>query len=76
MSVAEAVTLIGAITAAIVSVMTAAVALRNSSRLATVHQLVNSQSEKLVALADAAGHERGVAETLDRPKLPDQPATT
>lgn len=70
MTVAEAVTLIGAITAAVVSIMTAAVSLRNAGKLSTVHALVDGQSKTLLLLADTAGHERGVAETLDRANQP------
>lgn len=76
MTVAEAVTLIAAVTASAVSLMTAYVSLRNGDKLAVVHALVDGQGTIMRTLAETAGHERGVAETLDRPALRVQVADT
>jgi hypothetical protein len=55
MTVADAVTLIGAITAAVVSVASAIATLRQSAKIDTVHLLVNSQSIRMERLAERAG---------------------
>jgi hypothetical protein len=54
-TVAEAVTLIGALTAAIVSIASAVATLRQSAKIDTVHLLVNSQSIRMERLAERAG---------------------
>lgn len=60
MTVAEAVTLIGAITAAVVSIVTAFAQLRQGAKLDRVHTAVNGQSVRMELLASAAGRAEGL----------------
>jgi hypothetical protein len=53
------VTLIGAITAAIVSIVTALAQLRSAAKLDEVHHLVNGQSVRMEILARATGVAEG-----------------
>jgi hypothetical protein len=59
MTVAEAVTLIGAVAAAIVSVATAIATLRQGGKLDQVHSLVNGQSIRMESLAQRTGFAEG-----------------
>ena|GEM_PF-3921403 len=59
MTVAEAVTLIGAITAAVVSIMTVYLQARTAVKVDEVHHLVNSQSEVVGALHEQLGLKTG-----------------
>lgn len=61
MTVAEAVTLLAAVTAAITAVGSVMVGWRNANQLAAVHLLVNSQASKFEQLAGQAGFASGAA---------------
>jgi len=58
-TVAEALTLIGAITAAVVAIVGALASLRNGQGIAKVHDLVNGQSVRMEALAQRTGFAEG-----------------
>jgi len=58
-TVAEAVTLIGAITAAVVAIVGALASLRNGQSIGKVHDLVNGQSVRMEALATRTGFAEG-----------------
>lgn len=64
MSVQEAVTLIAALTAAVVSTVGALTAWRNAGQLNAVHTIVNSQATKFEALAQKAGFAEGTAASV------------
>jgi hypothetical protein len=71
MSVADAVTLIGAVTAAVVSVMTVYMQLRAGEKIEATHALVNGQSQLVSSLAVQVGLKTG--ELVGRDYIP--PAT-
>lgn len=60
MTVGEAVTLIAAIAAALVSIITAVASLRTGSKLDTVHSLVNGQSVRMEGMARDLGAATGI----------------
>jgi hypothetical protein len=62
MSGPEWATVIAAVAAAIVSILTVALQYGNNQRLSDVHQLVNGASEKINELSTATGHAQGVAD--------------
>lgn len=62
MTVQESVTLIAAITAAIVSVVSALVGGYVAMKTASTHQLVNGQSEALRVLREERGYAAGQAQ--------------
>lgn len=70
MTVAEGVTLIGAVAAAVVSIMTAAIALYTAQKSASTHQLVNGISGKLATAHTAQGHAEGQLEQLVADRVP------
>lgn len=63
MTVAEAVTLIAAVGAFIVSVSGAMVSVHNALQVRQVHKIVNSQASKFEELQRRLGHAEGLAET-------------
>ncbi len=79
MTVAEAVTLIAALTAAITAFGTIAIQWRNSAQLDKVHALVNGQSLRMETLAGAAGFSEGKASggtPAEPPQAPTAPGLT
>ena len=69
MTVAEAVTLIAAISAFFTALAAAVVSVLNAAKLDQVHTLVNSQATKFETLARSAGFAEGVSSTSS-PKEP------
>jgi hypothetical protein len=59
MTVTEAVTLIAAVTSAIVAIGGVAISWRNAGKVDAVHTLVNGQSQQLQAIAHTAGVAEG-----------------
>ncbi|HLZ25663.1 MAG TPA: hypothetical protein VKQ30_26355 [Ktedonobacterales bacterium] len=72
MSVTEAVTLISALTAAIVGIGGVVVSIINARQIQGVHTIVNSQATKFETLAQRAGFAEGVS-SVSEPQLPHQP---
>lgn len=64
---AEAVTLIAALTSAIVAIGGVAIGWRNANKVDQVHTIVNSQATKYEALARAAGFSQGQATPAPAP---------
>lgn len=64
MTATELVTLIGALTAAIVSILGAVAAFYTAQKSASTHSLVNGISGKLTDAAKAQGHAEGVADVV------------
>ena len=64
MTVTEVVTLIAAITAAVVSILGASAAFYAAIKSASTHTLVNGQSHEIQALREDKGHAIGLAEGL------------
>lgn len=67
MSAAEIVTVIGALTAAIVSIISAYASLRNGGKLDQVHTLVNGQSTRMESLAQQTGFAQGSMGQMGKP---------
>jgi hypothetical protein len=75
MSVAEAVTLIGAVTAAIVAILSAVVQAYTAARVNSVHGKVDGQTAQIANLSEKVGEQRGLvaglhAADLLEPKSP------
>jgi hypothetical protein len=62
----EIATVVAAVAAAVVSIMTVALQFGNNQRLSDVHTLVNSASQTINQLSTVTGHAQGVADEQAR----------